>query len=120
MRSGAHLEPSAQQQGHDSDNAPLGALESERDRRARRRSKRKVAPSRAEGVGHGLANGERGASGGAALLVATGEAEPTEVVETTDADTPAPAARFANLRINLEDSEGTKTHNSKTHFPHMT
>ena len=35
VRSGAHLEPSARQQGHDSGDEPLGALEGERDHRAR-------------------------------------------------------------------------------------
>ena len=75
-RSGARLESSAQKQGHDSDDEPLGPFESKRDRRAAKLSKRKVAPSRAEGVDPDLAGGERGASGRAAILAATMEAEP--------------------------------------------
>ena len=47
MRSGAHLEPPAQERGHDSDDKPLGASEGEGDRR-----ERKVAPSRTERVDH--------------------------------------------------------------------
>ena len=86
MRSGAHLEPSAQERGHDSVDEPLGASESKRDRRAARRSKRKVAPSRAERVDHDLAGGERGASRGAAILAASREAEPVEGLEAADAE----------------------------------
>ena len=61
MRNGAHLEPSAHKRGYGSDDELLGASESKRDRCAARRSKRKVAPSRAERGDHGLAGGERGA-----------------------------------------------------------
>ena len=86
MRSGAHLESSAHKRGHDSDDEPLGASESKRDRRATRRSKRKVAPSRADGVDRGLAGGERGASGGAAFHVESREAEPVEGLEAGDAE----------------------------------
>ena len=59
-RSGAHLEPPAHEQGHDPDDEPLGTPESARDRRARRRIKRKVAPSRTERVDHNMVGGGRG------------------------------------------------------------
>ena len=79
--------------GHDSDDEPLGAFESERARRAARRSKRKVAPSRAERVDRDLAGGERGAGGGTTVLAAPGEAEPVEGLEAEDAEHERPQAQ---------------------------
>ena len=85
MRSGVHLEPSPHKRGHDSDDEPPGAFESTRDRRAARRSKRKVTSGRAERINRGTAEGERGACGGPAVPAASREAEPVEGLETKDA-----------------------------------
>ena len=112
MRSGAHLESSAHKRGHDSDDEPLGAFESERARRVARRSKRKVAPGRAERVDRNLAGGERGAGGGTTVLVTPGEAEPAEGLEAEDAEHERPQASTDGL---VDTAGGGRDRDTPTH-----
>ena len=90
LRGGAHLKRPAHERGHDSEHEPPGAPESERDRRATRRSKRKVAQDRTARIDNDVAGGERGTSEGTAIPAAPGEAQSVEGREAEDVEHEGP------------------------------